>query len=240
LAGRRRWTAGLRCSGQAALALAGLLLSVIVLAGGGCGERVEVHPALRVSEQDLKRAREEGERIARCRGDPYQVFRSGAQAVHLRVSSDVILREAGICWPAEEIAFRVAQINEVSAAGVQRAAREALRTSQRQIRFWAVVQVPKSRDPAELQFAMRTSAGVEYPPLPVEAPVYLRDISSALDPGMPPSALYSCMVRFPIRGAPGYPPIGPGVSSLTLVVRDATAETTVSFPLRAPATPWGR
>jgi hypothetical protein len=65
----------------------------------------------------------------------------------------------------------------------------------------------------------------------VEKPVFVRNVTSVYDPTAPAGALYFYVIRFPVRGGPGVPPVGPNVSSLNLVVRDGDAEAQVNFPI---------
>jgi hypothetical protein len=46
--------------------------------------------------------------------------------------------------------------------------------------------------------------------------------------------MYYYMVKFPVRGGGGIPPIGPGVSALYLVVRDGTMEAQAEFFMPRP------
>jgi hypothetical protein len=81
------------------------------------------------------------------------------------------------------------------------------------------------------KLAVHFVQGAEYPPLEVEAPVFLEDARSYYDASAPPSGMYQFVVRFPVRGGPGIPPIGPNVSTLDLVLRDEGLEATVEFPM---------
>ena len=96
------------------------------------------------------------------------------------------------------------------------------------------MQLPKSRDPADIEFVLRTNTGVSYPPLAVEVPVFVRDVGKTFDPSAPAAVVYSYVIRFPIRGGPGIPGIGPNVSELLLIVRDGDFEGWAEFPLKEP------
>jgi hypothetical protein len=189
-----------------------------------------LHPALRLEQQDYERAVERGKNLVLCGDNPYKAY-SSTKSVAVRVTPGVMIREATCCWPGDEIAFAIAKQGEGSEAAIARAAQQARKRVGREIKFWVAVQLPKARDPRELTFLMRTNMGQSYPPIAVETPVYLRDIASALDPDLAASALYAFDLHFPIRGSPGYPAIGPEVTSLQLVVQDGDAEATVEFAL---------
>ncbi len=216
----------------AALILAGILCALQVAAG--CGSRERLHPALRANDDDMSRAINRGKSLISTGTDPAQAFALRLKDVNVRVSSDVILRQAGCCWPQDEICYRVAAGGDRSDAAVNRAVSEALKTIERELRCIAVVQLPRDRDPAKVDFALRTNLGVEYPPIAVETPRWLRDVSPTYDKTQPRSALYYYVVRFPIRGGPGVPPVGPNVRSLSLILRDGDAEGRATFDLPKP------
>jgi hypothetical protein len=208
----------------------------LILAAGGCSSRETLHPALQVSDQDMTRAVNRGKSTIASGGDPADVFKWRLMDVNVRISADVILRSAGCCWPQDEVCYQVALGGDRSDAGVRRAVNKALRTIERELRCVATVQVPKDRDPASVDFALRTNLGVEYPPVAVETPQWVRDISPTFDKSAPPAALYYYVVRFPIEGGPGVPPVGPNVRSLSLLVRDGEAEGSATFDLPRPRT----
>jgi hypothetical protein len=211
-----------------------LAVGAAVLAGTGCGGRAELHPALRVENEDLQRAISKGRSLIRQEADVDEARTWALRDANVRVSREVIIRKAGCSWPVDEIALAIAEQGDDSDAGVRRAARRAMRLLERELKFMVVMQVPKSRDPASVEFALRTSRGVEYPPIAVETPTFLREVVSPFDADAPRGAMYYYVVRFPIRGGPGVPPVGPTVSALNLVVRDGQSEGAVDFPLRAP------
>lgn len=208
----------------------------LVLSAGGCSSRKALHPALQVSDQDMTRAVNQGKSTISSGGDPEDVFKWRLVDVNVRISSDVILRSAGCCWPRDEICYQVALGGDRSDAGVRRAVNAALKTIERELRCVATVQVPKDKDPANVDFALRTNLGVEYPPIAVQTPQWVRDISPTFDKSAPPAALYYYVVRFPIEGGPGVPPVGPNVRSLSLTVRDGEAEGSATFDLPKPRT----
>lgn len=227
---RRRassWLPPLTAAWLLALCLA--LVAAWGLSLAGCANSEAIHPGLRLEDEDFDKAVERGRSIVSCGDDPYKAYSFDTQQVNLRVTQDVIVREAACCWPADEIAFRIAKQADGDTTAVDRIAKQTRREVERDLKFSVLIQIPKSRDPSTLKFAMRSSAGMEYPPIAVEQPVYVRDISTALDPNMPASALYGYDVHFPIQGSPGYAPISPQISTLTLVVRDGNAEASVSF-----------
>jgi hypothetical protein len=210
------------------------LVGTAGLIAGGCGKQSDIHPALRVEGQDLERAKQRGRSLARSGADPYTAYAMGLQDVNLRASAHVILRSAGCCWPRDEVAFEIARRGDSSDAGVTRAARDALRTAERELKFVLIVQMPKDRDPASIEFALQTGGGQEYPPVVVEEPYYLRDAESYHDADAPLSGVYYYVVRFPVRGGPGIPPIGPQVRTLYLVLRDGELEASVAFTMPRP------
>jgi hypothetical protein len=211
---------------------AALLPLPIALAGGlllaGCSSSETLHPALRLEENDYEKAVERGRNLVATGDSPYKAYSFNTQQVNVRVTQEVIIREAACCWPADEIVFLIAK-QATDDAAVVRVAKQARRQVEQEIKFSVVMQLPKSRDASELKFAMQSSAGTEYPPIAVEQPILIRDVSSALDPTMPASALYGYDIHFPIQGIPGYPPIGPEVSGLVLIVKDGPSQASVSF-----------
>jgi hypothetical protein len=223
-----RWQAGRWLSRCSALAL-----GLAALLSPGCSSQDALNPALRLEQEDYQRAVERGRSLVG--GDPYKAFRFSLQQP-LRVTPQVTIREAACCWPQDEIAFAIAKQNDRSDEAVNRAARNARRQAEREVGFSLVLQIQRGYDPSSVRFLMRTSSGQSYPPLSVDAPVYLRDVATALDaPDTLPSALYGYDMHFPIQGSPGFPPIGPEVSSLSLVVQDEQLEAAVTFPMPAKA-----
>jgi hypothetical protein len=47
------------------------------------------------------------------------------------------------------------------------------------------------------------------------------------------STMYQYVMRFPVRGGPGVPPIGPSVRALFLEVRDGDCTGSAQFDLRS-------
>lgn len=199
----------------------------------GCTSRENLHPALRVDDEDLERAIRKGKNLIAAGQDPHQAYAHTMKDVHVRVSPDVILRSAAVCWPRDAIAFDIAQGGDKSDEGVKRAVQRALKTVEREIMFTAVLQIPKSRDPADVEFALRTNMGVKYPPIVVEAPSFVREVISPFDPSAPVSAMYQYVMHFPVRGGPGVPPIGPSVRALFVEVRDGDCTGSAQFDLRS-------
>lgn len=225
---------GVRCSpkgggGRAAWYAAGLLGLALLMSLVGCASKEKIHPALRVEGEELERAVRRGESLAKRGADPYEAFIRGSVNVNKRLSPGVILWSAGVCWPAEQISFQIARSGATTDAEIRRATRGALKLVENELRCTATIQIPKSRDPAGVEFLLRTNSGVEYPPVAVETPVYLRDTVSVLDPTAPASGVYYYVVRFPIRGGPGVPAIGPQVRSLFLVISDGIGQAPVEF-----------
>jgi len=98
----------------------------------------------------------------------------------------------------------------------------------------AMLQIPKSRDEADLEFMLRTNTGIQYPPIVVETPIFIREVISPFDANAPVSAIYQYVAHFPVRGGPGVPPIGPRVSALSLEVIDGDCTGSARFDLRSP------
>jgi len=207
--------------------LAGLLCVLVA----GCASNVDLNPALKVEPKDMEAAKQRGVGLLNAGADPYSVYNWTTKSVNERVTSEVILQDAALCLPKDEIAFAIAKSPDKSEEAVNRVAEEAAQRASQEIKFSLVIQVAKTRDPRSVQFEMRTNTGQSYPPLAVEEPIFIRDVTSALDPSIPPGAMYGYDVRFPARGSPGYPPIDTSVSTVTLVVKDGTAEGTAEFYL---------
>lgn len=214
------------------VALAAVAASLAVLLSG-CSAKERYHSALVVLDEDISRGTSRGKSLIAGGANPSDAYASRIEDVNLRVSSDVVLRSAGLGLPADEVAYQIALGGDDSDAGIRRAVTNALKTMERELKTIAVVQVAKSRDPASIEFALRTNIGTDYPPIAVETPTFLRDVTAAYDPTAPPAVLYSYVIHFPARGGPGVPAIGPTVSSLSLVVRDGEYEGKATFPLRS-------
>jgi len=216
--------------GRAAVVGAGCL----ALLAAGCSAESRINPVFRIDNTQLDRAISSGKNAIMGGVDPNDLLANQMVDVNLRVSSGVILRSAGCCWPNQEIAYHIAMAGDSSDAGIRRAVSAAMRLVERELKCVATIQIPVDRDPTSVAFALRTSTGVEYPPMAVEKPVFVRNVTSVYDPTAPAGALYFYVIRFPVRGGPGVPPVGPNVSSLNLVVRDGDAEAQVNFPIPKP------
>ena len=206
-------------------------LLVIALAGmviGGCASRDRLNPAFRLNDDELTNAIKKGKRLIPT-GDPEQAFSRQVIDVNTQISSDVILRKAGPCWPENEIAYQIALGGDSSDAAVKQATNTGLKFIEREIRFVAVLQMASERDPTGIQFALRTSQGTEYPPISVETPQFIRNVSPTFDRTAKPAKLYSYTVFFPVAGGPGIPPIGPTVNSLDFVVKVGDSEGSARF-----------
>lgn len=227
---RRRRVAlpALATFGAVLLALSGL---------SGCGRRQHLHPAFEVDQEAIKKATIRGKQLMRERRDPLEAFTRCTNGNSIRVSTDVVVRQAACCYPAFEICYEIARSGDSSDLGIQRLLKETLPRVGRELRFFVYIQVPESRDPTNVQFALRTDRRQEYPPAVVFTPALVRRVTSGLDPNMPPSALYCYQVVFLLRGAPGYTPIGPLTRSLYLVVQDGPSEAQIEFPLPTSAWP---
>ena len=214
-----------------------LLALLAALLAAGCGSNEEaLNPALRLSDKDFASAVERGRQLVCSGSDPYQAYKDTKEA-NVRVTPEVAVRTVSCGWPADEVAFSIARAGDKSDQGVERAANEARQRTAKEIKFSVIVQLPKSRDRNSLQFFLQASNGQRYPSALVEPPVWIRDVSSALDPSMPASVLVGYDIHFPVQGSPGYPPIGPEVNSLDLVVKDGDSEASVNFPMKTSPTP---
>lgn len=225
---------GGRLSMQAARMLAAFVAGAFVVLAGGCGKQADIHPALRIEDEDLERATRQGCALINSGADPYDAYARNFRDVNRRLTAHVIFRSAACCWPQDEVAFQVAQCGDPSEEAVKQAAREAVELTERVLKFAAVLQMPKDRDPGSLVFALRTNAGQEYPALEVEEPYLIRDAKSYYDDDAPPSGMYYYIVKFPVRGGGGIPPIGPQVHTLYLVVRDGDLEVAAEFVMPRP------
>src|SRR5574340_262957 len=90
----------------------------------GCSSTESVHPALRLEEEAYKKAVEKGRGLVTSRSDPTRAYQGGMQQVNLRVGQDVIIREAAVAWPAEELAYLIAK-NATDEMAVDRVAQVA-------------------------------------------------------------------------------------------------------------------
>jgi hypothetical protein len=212
--------------------LTAVLLAIAVCQlAAGCASRQKLHPRLLLEDEQIDRSVRRGKTLVSTWNDPLNAFTRGVSEANVRVSADVIVRGAQICWPEEEIAYQIAVGGDKSDKAVHIAVEEALKRVERQIRFFATLQLPKTKDPSTLEFFLRTSARKEYPALIVEEPVFERSVVSPYDASAPVSGIYYFTVHFPVRGGPGIPPIGPTVRYLDLVVRDGSSEGSVRFEL---------
>jgi hypothetical protein len=230
--------AWLRASRVGALLPSGAKLAVIaamalVLAGllTGCSNRAALHPALRVQSKDVERATRRGQGLVDSGAAPEDAFAYRTVDVTERLSSEVIVRSAGICLPVDRLAYEIAKGGDSSERGTRRAISQASRAADRELMFVASVQLTQTFDPAGIQFRLRTNAATEYPPIAVDMPVLLREVRPSFDPAAAMAVLYYYVVHFPVSGGPGVSPIGPEVTSLTLVISDGTSEAMVEFPL---------
>jgi len=212
------------------VALAAILASLALLLNG-CSAKERYHSALVVLDEDISRGTSRGKSLIASGANPSDAYASRVHDVNIRVSSDVILRSAGLGLPADEIAYQIAAGGDSSDAGIRRAVASALKTMERELKAMAIVQVSKTRDPASVEFVLRSSTGTEYPPIAVETPTFLRDVTATYDPTAIAAALYAYTIHFPSRGGPGVPPIGPTVRSIALLVKDGEYEARADFPL---------
>jgi hypothetical protein len=213
-------------------ALAAVVLAVAMChLASGCASRQKLHPRLLLEDEEIDRGVRRGKTLVSTWDDPLNAFTRGVSEANVRVSADVIIRGAQICWPEEEIAYQIALGGDKSDKAVHIAIEEALKRAERQIRFFVTLQLPQTRDPSTLEFFLRTSARKEYPALIVEKPVFERTVVSPYDASAAVSGIYHFTVHFPVRGGPGIPPIGPTVRYLDLVVRDSSSEASVRFEL---------
>jgi hypothetical protein len=212
---------------MAGLAAVGLLPLI-----PACSSRAQINPGLQLSSSQIEKAKTRAKSLIRSGADPYSAYGSLMHEVNVRVSAEVILRKAAACWPQQELAFQIAQQEDDTDAGLQRAADEAVRRLGRELKFMATVEMPVGSDPAGITFAMRTHPGnTEYPPISVSTPFHLRDYTSALDPTAPPASLWAYDIWFPIAGSPGYPAIDESVRSVCLVVKQGESQAEAWFDL---------
>ncbi len=210
------------------LRIAALLLALVVV---GCSSNVTLNSAFLIEPKDVDKAQERGVSLLNSGADPYSVYNWSTKSVNERVSSQIIVQDAALCLPKDEIAFAIVKQGDASETAVKRAVNQAVKQVSSEVKFSVVLQVSSGRDPKTVQFEMRTNNGGVYPPLAVEEPVMLRAVASVLDPTAPPSAMYGYDVHFPLRGSPGYPPIDTSVSTLYLIVRDGQSESKIPFNL---------
>lgn len=209
-------------------------LAAATVVCSGCSSTNRVHPGLRAPEgQDLDRAIARGKSLIVSGADPQDAFARRVVPINERVSAEVILRSAGLCLPADRIAYEIAKSGDSSDGGVRGATAAAIKAIGRELMCYAEVQVPNAMDPTTtITFALRTSTGAEYPPMAVEKPFLLREFNPGeFDPTAAPAGVYAYLVHFPVVGGPGVPPIGPTASSVTLAVSDGTGEGSYTFEL---------
>jgi hypothetical protein len=218
----------------ALLLLAGCALAVC---SSGCSRGPAVAPALTLKDpQEIEKATKRGISIITNGSDPYIVFGKTTKEVNQSIGQGVIVRTAAICLPKEELAFQVAVAGDPSEVGAKRVAEAALRQINRQIRFTVVLQVLKSFNPEEVEFELLASGlAKSYPPVAVDPPEFVADVSSALDPDIPPMAVYGYNAYFPTVGSPGFPAIDITVVKLTLVIKAGGASTEVPFNIPSAA-----
>jgi hypothetical protein len=223
--------AGAFLPGSARSAGAALVVAVALALLAGCSGNNVVHPALQVQDQDVQRASQRGANLIAAGECPDDAFAFRIVDVNERASPEVIVRSAGIALPADRLAYEIAKAGDSSDAGVRRAISQGQKAVRQELMCVASIELPQTRDPASVEFALKTSAGVEYPPIAVETPVLVRGVYRTYDPTAAPSELYYYVVHFPVRGGPGVRPIGPEVNTLTFAVRDAGGEVSVPFTL---------
>ena len=203
----------------------------------GCGRRAQLHPAFEVDQKAIDKAVTRGIQLMRDGRDPLEAFTRSTNGNSVRVSTDVVVRQTCCCYPAYEICYEIARNGDRSERAIRRVIKDTLPRVERELRFFAYVQLPESRDATSVQFALRTDRRQEYPPAVVCTPALVRRVTSGLDPNMPPSVLYCYQVVFLLRGAPGYTAIGPLTKSLYLVVQDGPSEGQIEFALPRSAWP---
>lgn len=223
-----------RLSMHVARMLAAFVGGAFLVLAGGCGKQADIHPGLRIEDDDLERAMRQGCTLINTGADPYDAYARNFRDVNRRLTAHVIFRSAACCWPQDEVAFQVAQSGDTSDEAVKQVAKEAVALTERVLKCVAVLQMPKDLDPGSLEFTLRTSAGQEYPALEVEEPYFMRDAKSYYSDDAPPSGMYYYTVKFPVRGGGGIPPIGPEVHTLYLVVRDGDIEAAAEFVMPRP------
>jgi len=227
------------CRRRVALAALATFGAVVLALSGptGCARRQHLHPAFEVDQAAIDKAVTRGKHLMREGRDPLEAFSRSTNGNSVRVSRDVVIRQTCCCYPAFEICYEIARNRDRSETAIRRVVKDTLPRVGRELRFFVYVQLPESRDATTVQFALRTDRRQEYPPAVVCTPALVRRVTSGLDPNMPPSVLYCYQVVFPLRGAPGYAPIGPLTKSLYLVVRDGPSEGRIEFTLPRSAWP---
>jgi len=208
------------------------LLAALASLTLGCGGGPQVNPALLITDpQEIEDATKRGINIINTGADPYAVYGHTTKEVNLRVGSDTIIRTAAICLPKDELAFQVAMGGDATEDGAKRVADAAVQQINRQVKFTVVLQIAKSHKPEDVTFELLASDPKPYPPVAVEPPQFIQDISSALDPDIPPMAVYGYNVSFSTTGSPGFPAIDTGATTLTLMIESGGTSTRVPFGL---------
>lgn len=198
----------------------------------GCSSGSTVNPALTLKDpQAIEEATKRGIALIKNGGDPYTLFGRTTKQINERLGKDIIVRSASLCLPKDELAFRVAMAGDPSEEGAKRAANAALPQINRQVRFTVVLQLAKTRNPEEVTFELTTNLTKPYPPVAVEPPELISELSSALDPDITPMAVYGYNVYFATTGSPGFPAIDDTVSNLTLAINADGATSRASFSL---------
>ncbi len=208
------------------------LLAALASLTLGCSGGTPVNPALLLTDpQEIEDATKRGINMINTGADPYAVYGHTTKDVNLRLGSDIIVRSAAICLPKDELAFQVAMGGNTTEDGAKRAADAAVQQINRQVKFTVVLQIAKSHKPEDVTFELLASDPKPYPPVTVEKPQFIQDVSSALDPDIPPMTIYGYNVSFSTTGSPGFPAIDTSVSTLTLMIESAGTSTKVSFGL---------
>ena len=107
----------------------------------GCSAKENYHSALVVLDEDISRGTSRGKSLVASGAHPSDAYASRVDDVNIRVSSDVILRSAGLGLPADEIAYQIAAGGDSSDAGIRRAVASALKTMERELKAMAIVPV---------------------------------------------------------------------------------------------------
>jgi hypothetical protein len=202
-----------------------------LLLAAGCGSKTKVHPALILTDQQqIEEATKRGIRMINGGVDPYTLFGKTTREINERLGGGVIVRSVSLCLPQDELTFRVVMAGDPSDEGAKAAADAALQQINRQVRFTTVLQIAKTTRPEDVEFELLTIGGKPYPPVAVEPPEFIAEVP-AYDANSPAAAVYGYNIYFPTTGSPGFPAIGEGTMTLTLVTKAEGASTKVAFNL---------
>lgn len=203
----------------------------VTLISGGCSSKSSVHPIFSVETADIDLAAQRGKDLINRGAKPEDAYYYQAADINQRISSDVIVRTAGMVMPVQRIAYEIAKSGDTSDAGLRSSIAEGLKAAENELMCFAEIQIPMTMDPAGITFKLKTNTGTTYPPIAVETPIMLREFKPAYDLTASNAAVYYYVIRFPVRGGPGVPPIGPSVMSLTMTMSDGSGQVSYTCDL---------